>query len=140
MYLSWLILIIILTIIEVSTVSLVSIWFVMSAILALITSFITDNLVIQFGVFVIGGVILLILTRNFVKKLLSKHNEKTNSDRVIGMNGVVTEEIKKNVPGEVKVDGKRWTAIANENIKLGEEVKILEICGVKLKVERSEEK
>lgn len=56
------------------------------------------------------------------------------------MTAVVTEEIKKNEPGEVKVDGKRWTAISNKKIKVGEEVKILEIEGVKLKVERSDDK
>lgn len=140
MYLTWLILIIVLTIIEISTTSLVSIWFVISAILALITSFFTDSILIQFAIFVIGGIILLILTRNFVKKITKKDDVKTNADRLIGMTAVVTEEIKKNEPGEVKVDGKRWTAISNKKIKVGEEVKILEIEGVKLKVERSDDK
>lgn len=140
MYLTWLILIIVLTIIEISTTSLVSIWFVISAILALITSFFTDSILIQFAIFVIGGIILLILTRNFVKKITKKDDVKTNADRLIGMTAVVTEEIKKNEPGEVKVDGKRWTAVSNKKIKVGEEVKILEIEGVKLKVERSDDK
>lgn len=140
MYLTWLILIIVLTIIEISTTSLVSIWFVISAILALITSFFTDSILIQFAIFVIGGIILLILTRNFVKKITKKDDVKTNADRLIGMTAVVTEEIKKNEPGEVKVDGKKWTAVSNKKIKVGEEVKILEIEGVKLKVERSDDK
>lgn len=140
MYLTWLILIIVLTIIEISTTSLVSIWFVISAILALITSFFTDSILIQFAIFVIGGIILLILTRNFVKKITKKDDVKTNADRLIGMTAVVTEEIKKNEPGEVKVDGKRWTAVSNKKIKVGEEVKVLEIEGVKLKVERSDDK
>ena len=56
------------------------------------------------------------------------------------MTGIVTEEIKKNSPGEVKADGKKWTAIANKKISVGEEVRILDIEGVKLKVERCEEK
>lgn len=140
MYLTWLILIIVLTIIEISTTSLVSIWFVISAILALITSFFTDSILIQFAIFVIGGIILLILTRNFVKKITKKDDVKTNADRLIGMTAVVTEEIKKNEPGEVKVDGKKWTAVSNKKIKVGEEVQILEIEGVKLKVERSDDK
>ena len=140
MYLTWLILIVLLTIIEVATTSLVSIWFVISAIFALIASFFTNSLLIQFAIFVIGGVILLIFTRNFVKKITKKDNVRTNSDRLIGMTGIVTEEIKKNSPGEVKADGKKWTAIANKKISVGEEVKILDIEGVKLKVERCEEK
>ena len=51
------------------------------------------------------------------------------------MTGVVTEEITKNNIGEVKVDGKRWSAIANKKIKVDSTVKVLEIKGVKLIVE-----
>ena len=51
------------------------------------------------------------------------------------MEAIVTEEISKNKPGEVKVDGKRWTAISNKKIKVDSTVKVLEIEGVKLKVE-----
>ena len=54
------------------------------------------------------------------------------------MNGVVTAEIKRNKYGEVKVDGKRWTAYSNKNIKVDSTVKVLEIDGVKLKVEEAE--
>lgn len=141
MYLTWLIIIVFLTIIEISTVSLVSIWFVISGIFALIASFFTESLLIQFGIFVIGGVLLLIFTRDFVKKLLNKKgNERTNSDRVIGMTGIVTEKVTKTKPGEVKVDGKKWTAVSNKTLNVDEEVKVLEIDGVKLKVERSDEK
>ncbi len=52
------------------------------------------------------------------------------------MTGIVTEKIGKNEDGEVKVDGKRWTAYADEKIKKDELVKVLEIKGVKIKVEK----
>lgn len=134
----WLILIIFLGIIEAITVNLVSIWFIVSGIIALILSFITDNFVIQFGAFVIGGIILMLLTRKKLERKLVK-KEKTNFDRIIGMKGVVTEKIEELQTGEVKVDGKRWSAIANEPLKEGEMVRILKINGVKLEVERWEE-
>ena len=51
------------------------------------------------------------------------------------MKGIVTEEITKKKSGEVKVDGKRWTAISDKKIKVDSTVKVLEIDGVKLKVE-----
>jgi membrane protein implicated in regulation of membrane protease activity len=51
------------------------------------------------------------------------------------MQGIVTEEIRKNEVGEVKVDGKKWSAIADNKIEVGSIVKILKINGVKLKVE-----
>ena len=54
------------------------------------------------------------------------------------MEGIVTEKITKNTPGEVKVDGKRWTAVADKVIKENSVVEVLEINGVKLKVEKVE--
>lgn len=131
----WLCLIIALTLIEVMTTNLVTIWYIASALIALILSLFVDNYLIQFSAFVIIGTILLFTTRDYLLKLIVKNKEKTNLDRVIGMTGIVTEEITKNKPGEVKVDGKRWTAIADKKILVQSTVKVLEINGVKLKVE-----
>lgn len=138
MFYFWLVLIIVLGVVEAMTVNLVSIWFIISGLFALITSFIIDEFLIQFAIFVILGVILMISTRETLeKKLVSK--EKTNFDRIIGMKGVVTEYIDELNVGEVKIDGKRWSAIASTKINVGEVVKILKINGVKLEVERWEE-
>ena len=138
MFWVWLIIVVFLGILEATTVNLVSIWFVASGLVAMILSFFTDNVMIQFGVFVILGVILMITTRKYLNKLFG-HKEKTNLDRVVGMKGRVTETIPKDGRGAVKVDGKVWTAYANEEIKEGSFVKILEINGVKLKVENWKE-
>ena len=135
----WVSIIVLLTFVELMTINLTTIWFVTSAILALIVSFFTDNFLIQFGIFVIVGIILLITTRPLLTKFLNRKNVPTNSDRILDMNGIVTEEIKKTQLGEVKVDGKRWTAYADKKIKVDSIVKILEIDGVKLKVEEVEE-
>ncbi len=137
----WLIIVILLGIIEVSTVNLVSIWFIASGIVSLFVSLITDSFLLQFGIFVILGIILMLMTRSTLVKMLSQNKEKMNLERIIGMNGIVTEEIKKNAVGEVKVDGKLWSAIAEKRIKQDEEVKVLSIDGVKLVVEKvAEEK
>lgn len=138
MFYFWLTLVIILAIIEALTANLVSIWFVISGLFALITSFIVDEFLIQFAIFVVLGIILMLLTRKTLEERLVK-KEKTNLDRVIGMKGVVTEEIIEMKVGEVKVDGKIWSAISDTSLKVGEKVKILKIDGVKLQVERWEE-
>ena len=139
MFYLWLIVIIVLTIIECMTVNLVTIWYIASALVSLILSLFIDSFLIQFGVFAILGTVFLLTTRKALTKLIKDKNEKTNLDRVIGMKGIVTEEIKKNVNGEVKVDGKRWTAYADKKIKVDSIVQILEINGVKLKVKEVEE-
>ena len=138
MFYVWLAITVVLAIIEMSTVNLVSIWFVISGILAMITSLFTSNIVIQLAIFVLGGTLLLILTKDAIKKILPVKT-KTNIDRIIGMKGIVTEKITKKTPGEVKVDGKRWTAISDETINTDETVEILEINSTKLKVKRMEE-
>ena len=138
MFYTWLAIVICLAILEMSTVSLVSIWFVLSGLLAMIASLFIANITIQIGIFVIFGLIFMLLTRKFVKKAVPK-KIKTNLDRIVGMEGIVTEKITKSHPGEVKVDGKRWTAVADKSIPEGSIVKILEINSTKLTVERMEE-
>ncbi len=131
----WLGIILFLTLIEVSTVNLVTVWYIASAIVAMILSIFVDSYFIQFLVFVVLGTILLLTTRDYLVKLIGHNQVKTNLDRVIGMEAIVTQEINKNKPGEVFVDGKRWTAISGKKIKVDSTVKVLEINGVKLKVE-----
>lgn len=134
----WLVIVILLAVIEFSTVNLVSVWFIASGIVTIFVSLVTDNFFIQFGVFAILGALLMILTKPLLDKTIKEHKEKLNLDRVMGMEGIVTEEIKPNMVGEVKVDGKRWSAIANEVIKVDTIVKINGIDGVKLVVENVE--
>lgn len=135
----WLVLVIILTIIELATVNLVSIWFVASGIVAMILSFFIHDQAIVTTIFILLGILLLIISRPIVAKLRSKSGEKTNLDRIIGAIGVVADDILKNEIGEVKVDGKRWSAISKSKLEKGETVKVLKIDGVKLIVEKESE-
>ena len=132
----WLGVVILLTLVECMTVGLTTIWFVISGIVALLVSLTVDNFLLQFGIFVILGIFLLITTRPLLLKFLKPKNEKTNFDRIVGMEGVVTEKITKNTIGEVKVDGKKWSAISDKKIEKDSIVKIISIDGAKLKVEK----
>ena len=134
----WLVTAIVLAIIEAATVNLVTIWFIASSLVSLLLAYLGVSTYIQIAVFVLLGVVLLVLTRKPLEKLLKKTKQKTNADRVLDMTGIVTEEITEEKPGEVKVDGKKWTAISTKTIKEGSKVKILKIDGVKLIVEEEE--
>ena len=136
----WLVLVIVLSFVEIATVSLVSIWFVASGIVAMILSFFIEDTAIITTIFILLGIFLLVISRPIVNKLRSKDNEKTNLDLIIGETAIVTEDIKKNVVGEVKVDGKRWSAVSKEKCLKGDTVKVLKIDGVKLIVEKESEK
>ncbi len=139
LWILWLIIIFILIVAEVSTVNLVSIWFIASGIVSLILSIFVDNFFIQFAVFVVLGIILLFTTRSLLERIIKSNSDtKTNLDRIIGSTAVVTLAIKKNEVGEAKVDGKHWSAISKEEIEIGEEVIIEKIDGVKLIVRKKE--
>lgn len=135
-WLIWLVIVILLGLVEAATVNLVSIWFIASGIITLFLSLFVSSFVIQFAVFVILGIIFLIATRKKLLDYQTKEDTKLNLERVIGMEGVVTQKITKNEIGEVKVDGKLWSAVANTSIKENEPVLIKEIDGVKLVVEK----
>lgn len=106
----------------------------------MILSFFIEDTAIITTIFILLGIFLLVISRPIVNKLRSKDNEKTNLDRIIGETAIVTEDIKKNVVGEVKVDGKRWSAVSKEKCLKGDTVKVLKIDGVKLIVEKESEK
>lgn len=134
----WLVIVILLTIMEAATVNLVSIWFIASGIVSLFVSLFLDSFFVQFGIFVLLGIVLLFLTRPMLLKMIESKDHKTNLDRIIGMEGIVTFQIKKNVIGEVKVDGKLWSAISDTTISEGSQVKVVAIESVKLVVEKIE--
>lgn len=105
----------------------------------MILSFFIGDIAIESTIFAILGILLLLVTRPIVAKLRSKDNAKTNLDRIIGEEAIVTENITKNNVGEVKVDGKRWSAISKNKCLKGDTVKVLKIDGVKLIVKKEED-
>ena len=135
----WLVLFVILSLIELATVNLVSIWFAVGALITTFASLATDNLMVHLAVFTISSILLLLLTKPFVKKIKRREVVPTNLDRVIGKVGVVTEKIENDGIGEVKVLGKRWSAYSNKEIEANRKIKVLSINGVKLKVEEFKE-
>lgn len=140
MALFWLFLIIILLIIEASSFNLITIWFAIGALGAFITTYFTNDILIQIIIFSLITIFSLILTRPLVKKFLDFKPEKTNLDAVIGKTGVVTKKINVDEFGRVKVNGKEWTAKAEDSIMEGTKVEILGIEGVKLIVKKKEAK
>lgn len=132
----WLNIFIVLIITELLTINLVTIWFAFGALLALVVEVSFSNIVLDIITFVITSFLLIILTKPIIGRLKVKKVEATNLDMVINKIGIVTEDIKQDKIGEVKVLGKRWSAYSNTELKEDEKVKILSIDGVKLKVEK----
>lgn len=136
----WLALAVILAIIEMSTTSLVSIWFVMGSLFAFGVSFITDSVITQMVVFIVVSATALAFTRPLVKKHIHKETVPTNVDMIIGKTALVTQAITVDNKGRVTVDGQSWLAQADVPLAVGEHVIVEKITGVTLSVSPQTEK
>ncbi len=134
----WLIILILSIIIEIITVDLVSIWFGLGSICALIAYFLGFDLTIQIIVCILATLLSFIITRPLAKKYLTGNIVHTNLDRLIGKRGLVIKEIQEDTLGEVKVMGNIWSAISIDKVPIeeGNHVEILAIDGVKLVVKK----
>ncbi len=139
MILIWFGLIILTGIIEASTMDLTSIWFAAGALIALIVAiFSPENYILQIVVFIIVSVLLLLGLRPIFREYIRKNEIKTNADKLIGKTAICLKAIVDEGRGEVKIDGKIWTAISNENINVDDKVEVLAIDGVKLVVRKKQ--
>lgn len=131
----WAVAIAVFGIFEGLTAQLVSIWFVIGSAAALGAAALHAPPWVQAIVFFAVSMIALAVTRPIVKKHLQSKLEKTNADRCIGQDAVVTEEIDNlRATGQVKADGKIWTARSSDKsvIPAGSIVTVEKIDGVKL--------
>lgn len=126
---------------EAFTTQLVSIWFVIGAACAAVTTIFTDSILIQSAVFLVVSLIALLVTRPLVKKFKkSGKTVSTNADRLIGQTGVMLTDINDAEDvGRAKVGGEIWT-VKSGKVPLAKDSKItvLSIEGVKLIVESIE--
>lgn len=135
----WFWVFILLLVLEAITVNLVSIWFALGALVSAIVSLFVPDTTVQIVVFLVVSFVSLLATRPLVQKFKSKKDTRLNLDSVVGKIGIVTEPILPNEVGEVRVFGKRWSAVGEEKIDLDTEVEILSIEGVKLHVKKRSE-
>lgn len=139
----WLAAMIVLLVVEGIVPGLVSIWFALGALAALISSMLGAPVWLQVVWFLLVSVVSLVLTRPLAKKYINSKTQPTNADACIGKEGIVAEDID-NIrgTGAVAVGGRMWTARALNDemqIEAGEVVKIIRIEGVKLIVSQNEE-
>ncbi len=134
----WIVAIIVFGIVEAAAPGLVSIWFAIGGVAALITALFHGPLWLQVVWFLVVSVAALLITRPIAKKYINNRAQPTNAGRVIGMTAIVTETIENNAgKGSVKVDGREWSArsVSGRVIPAGEETTVKNISGVKLLVD-----
>ena len=106
-------------IVEGATFNLISIWFAIGALAALIASAMDASIMIQLTVFTAVSFITLLLTRPLVNKIIHQKKVATNSERNIGKTATVICDISPEVPGRVRLDGVDWSARSQHNLSTG---------------------
>ena len=120
---------------EAATMSLVSIWFAVGALVTVFAAYAGMPVTGQLLIFVAVSIAAFFTVRPLTRRFLDPHITPTNADRLLGVDAKVTEEINNELPsGTVYVDGKTWTArsAGGEVIPAGELVEVAWMEGVKL--------
>ena len=138
MALIWLIAMVVFLIVEGIVPGLVSIWFAIGALAALLAAALHAPVWLQIVWFLLVSVAALALTRPLAKKYVNARTQPTNADRILGKDCIVREAIDNlQGTGAVAADGKVWTARMekdDETAAVGEVVVARRIEGVKLVV------
>lgn len=144
MWIIWLALFVVMIIVEASGPALVSIWFSVGALFALIVSFIPGVAWwIEIIVFLVISTACLIALRPICKRCFKRNTFNSNVDGFVGKRGYVIEDIEALRPGAVKIGDISWTAIpvdSKEKILENEIIEVVAVNGNKLVVKKVEGK
>ena len=131
----WLGLMMLFIFMEVNTVSLVSLWFAVGGLAAIVASLLGAALWLQLLVFFGVAALTLACLRPLLKKYIKPNITATNVDALTGSTGYVTADIDNiNAQGQVKLGGMPWTARSTngEILTAGTLVRVDRIEGVKV--------
>lgn len=130
----WICIMVVFLIIEAFTVNMVSIWFAIGAAAAAACSALGFGDSLTVSVFAVASAVALAVFKRFFAKKFKVVHQPTNSDRLIGKEAIVTEDIKPMIAGAVDIEGLTWSAKSDSEIKKGTIVEVQCIQGVKLVV------
>ena len=87
-----------------------------------------------------GGicVVYVFIGRRYIHRRVAVKGEKTNIDTIVGRRGFVQQDITQQNYGIVKIGMEEWRAKADEDIKKGDEITVIDVSGVTLSVKRIE--
>lgn len=134
----WLGVAVLMAIIEALSLGLITVWFVIGAIVAFVANWCGASLLVQIILFAVISLVLLLVLRPFAMKYRKK-GESTEATPV-GMNAVVIERIDNNaMTGRVETpDRMSWAALSatGEPIEEGVNVRVVDHKSIKLVVEQ----
>lgn len=137
----WSVLMLVFLIAEALSVALISVWFAVGAVLAIVSAIFGAPFWLQLLIFVAVSGILVLAAKPLSEKMINRRAVQTNADRVLGRTAVVTQTVDNLLStGQVRVLEQLWTARSADGkpIAVGTTVRVKEIQGVKVIVEATE--
>ena len=131
----WIVLAVLFAVIEAATAQVVTLWFAVGAVGAIVAYVLNASELVQLSVFVAVSLLTLLVARPYLKRFTKTKVQPTNLDMCIGQTAVVTEEINNTLSaGQVKIRGTVWTARSQDDTVIPADtlVTVIAIEGVKL--------
>lgn len=131
----WLALMVLFLIVEAATVSMVSLWFAVGSLAALIVTLLGGGLWLRLTAFIVVSAVLLLLLRPLTRRYVTPKVTATNAESLIGTQGMVTIDIDNLAgTGQVKLGGMYWTARSTTGTPIPKDTRIQvdRIAGVKV--------
>jgi len=130
----WLALMIFFLFTEGQTIALVSLWFAIGALVALVSTLLGAPIWLQLLLFFLVSGALLASLRPLLKKFIRPKIVPTNVDAIIGITGYITTDVDNlTAQGQVKLAGMEWSArsTSGDPLTTGTLVRVDRIEGVK---------
>lgn len=135
----WLIVAVVAAVIEAVSVSLITVWFVVGAIVSFFIAFFGGPAWVQLVAFLVVSLLCLLLLRPVIMK--NRKRGEAHEATLVGKTAIVVEDVKDaTAGGRVRTpDGVTWVALSanGDLISAGEQVRIVNQESIKLFVERN---
>lgn len=132
---TWLVLLAAFLALEAATVTMVSLWFSVGSLAALVVTLLHGPVWLQILVFILVSAVLLLLLRPLVRRYVNPKLTATNADALLGTGGLVSVAIDNlSGTGQVKLGGMVWTARSSTGAPIAEGTRVVvdRIEGVKV--------
>lgn len=124
---------------EMITTGFFLLWFGMGASFAAVLNYLGFDPLTQFVAFILLSLVLLAVSRPIAQKITKEPPRKAVSDRLVGKQGIVIDDVLPDTGGVVNIEGDIWRAVSSEKIKKNTKIVVKKVESVKLLVETLKE-
>jgi len=119
---------------EMLTAGFFLLWFGVGASIAAVLNYLGFDPMVQILAFILISIILIAVSRPLAQRITKESPRKAVSDRLVGKQGMVIEDVLPDTGGVVKVEGDVWRAVSPKKIEKDSRISVKKVESVKLHV------